>query len=273
MKRTQDSLQRFVTETMGNSDQVAITTASAQLGFLQQLTSDKAMLRQAIDRLKHRAVDYTDMQNPRMTEYQAYAIEQNQTDVKELFIERTCAEVLQVGARTCTGSAMTNNAVLDEVNTRSDRGGSGGGGGGGSTSTGQSAQSNQNRWRSESMVKTRARNITRQAAQGILGTLSSLESLVRTAAQLPERKLVVFVSDGFFINFVSSTQTYDLKRITDFATRYGTVTTPFQSGCGDWRKRVAQLQRHERGYYQRDQRDFQVLPAGLASGKPGAGSG
>ena len=221
LKRTQDSLLHFVTETMGNSDQVAITTASAQLGFLQQLTSDKTVLRQAIERLRPRSVDYTDMQNPRMTEYQAYAIEQNQTDVKELLIERTCAEVLKVGSLRCTGSAMSNNAVLDEVNTRSDRGGGGGGGRGGSTS--QSAQGNQDRWRAESMVKSRARIITRQAAQGILGTLSSLESLVRTAAQLPERKLVVFVSDGFFINFVSSTQVYDLKRITDFATRYGTV--------------------------------------------------
>jgi VWFA-related protein len=224
LKRTQDSLLRFVTETMGNTDQVAITTASSQLGFLQQLTSDKTMLRQAIERLKPRGVDYTDLQNPRMTEYQAYAIEQNHTDVKELFIERTCAEVLHVGARTCTGAAMTNNAVLDEVNTRSDRGGSGGGGGStGSSRTGQSALGNQSRWRAENMVKARARNITRQAAQGILGTLSSLESLVRTAAQLPERKLIVFVSDGFFINFVSSTQVYDLKRITDLATRYGTV--------------------------------------------------
>ena len=221
IKRTQDSLLRFVTETMGSSDQVAITTASAQLGFLQQLTSDKTVLRQAIERLKPRAVDYTDMQVPRMTEYQAYAIEQNHTDVKEVFIERTCAEVLKVGSNTCTGSAMTNNAVLDEVNTRSDRGGSGGGGGGGSTS--QSAQGNRERWRAESIVKSRARIITKQAAQGILATLHSLESLVRTAAQLPERKLVVFVSDGFFINFVSSTQVYDLKRITDFATRYGTV--------------------------------------------------
>lgn len=223
MRRTQDSLQRFVTETMGTSDQVAITAASAQLGFLQQLTSDKTVLRQAIERLKPRSADYSDMQNPRMTEYQAYAIEQNQTDVKELFIERTCAEVLKVGSLRCTGSAMSNNAVLDEVNNRSDRGGGGGGGGGGSGSTSQSAQGNQDRWRAENIVKSRARIITRQAAQGILGTLSSLESLVRTAAELPERKLVVFVSDGFFINFVSSTQVYDLKRITDFATRYGTV--------------------------------------------------
>jgi len=123
---------------------------------------------------------------------------------------------------------MSNNAVLDEVNTRSDRGGSSGGGGGGSTGSNRTSPSarstaNEARWRAENLVKSRARGITRQSAQGILGTLSSLESLVRNAAQLPERKLVVFVSDGFFINFVSSTQVYDLKRITDFATRFGTV--------------------------------------------------
>ena len=205
MRRTQDSLQHFVTETMGNSDQIAISTATAQLGFLQQLTSDKTVLRQAIERLKPRSVDYTDMQMPRMSEYHAYAIEQNQTDVKEPFIERTCAEVLKVPSNMCSGAAMTNNAVLDEGNPS------------------QSNQSNQARWRAENIVKSRARIITKQAAQGILATLSSLESLVRNAAQLPERKLVVFVSDGFFINFVSSTQTYDLKRITDLATRYGTV--------------------------------------------------
>ncbi|HEU4834674.1 MAG TPA: VWA domain-containing protein [Pyrinomonadaceae bacterium] len=225
MKRTQDALQRFVTEAMGNSDQVAITTASAQLGFLQQLTNDKSVLRQAIERLKPRAVDYSDMQAPAMTEYQAWAIEQNHTDVKELFIERTCSEVLHVGAMACTGAGMSNNAVLDEVNTRSDKRGSSGGSSTGSNRTGTNAAAagNQARWRAESMVKSRARGITRQSAQGILGTLSSLESLIRTAANLPERKLVVFVSDGFFINFGSSTQVYDLKRITDFATRYGTV--------------------------------------------------
>jgi VWFA-related protein len=223
MQRTQEALQRFVTETMGDSDQVAITTASAQLGFLQQLTNDKTVLRQTIERLKPRYVDYTDTQSPPMTEYQAWAIEQNYSDVKEIFIERTCAEVFRAP---CSGGGMSNNAVLDEVNTRSDRRGSSRGGSTSSTnrtSPGATAAGNQSRWRAESMVKSRARGITKQSAQAILVTLSSLESLIRTAAQLPERKLVVFVSDGFFINFVSSSQVYDLKRITDFATRYGTV--------------------------------------------------
>jgi hypothetical protein len=57
----------------------------------------------------------------------------------------------------------------------------------------------------------------------ISATLSSLESLVRKAAVLPERKLILFISDGFFINFVSLTQVYDLRRLTDAAARTGTV--------------------------------------------------
>lgn len=219
MRRTRETLQRFVTDTMGNADQVAITTASGQLGFLQQLTNDKTVLGLAIERLTPRSYNVTDMQDPPMTEYQAYAIEQNHTDVKELFVERTCVDVLKVKAGMCSGAGMTNNAVLDENNARSDRRGSSGGGGSSSSAAGV----NTARWRSESIVKSRARRITRQAAQVILGTLSSLESLVRRAASLPERKLLIFVSDGFFINFVSSTQVYDLRRLTDAATRTGTV--------------------------------------------------
>lgn len=222
MRRTRDTLQRFVTDTMGNADQVAITTASGQLGFLQQLTNDKTVLGLAIERLKPRSHSVTDMQDPPMTEYQAYAIEQNHTDVRELFVEKTCVHVLKETARACSGAGMTNNAVLDEVNTRSDRGGGSSGGGSGGSSP-RAGGVNTARWRAETIVKSRARVITRQAAQVILGTLSSLESLVRRAASLPERKLLIFVSEGFFINFVSSTQVYDLRRLTDAATRTGTV--------------------------------------------------
>src|SRR5262249_39917842 len=141
-----------------------------------------------------------------------------------VFIEQTCKTVLQVPQAQCTGAGMTNYAVLDENNTRSDKGGSSGGGRTGSSTTGGNvANANQYRWRAENMVQQRARVITRHSAQIILGTLSSLESLVRRAASLPQRKLLIFVSEGFFINFVSSTQVYDLRRITDAASRSGTV--------------------------------------------------
>lgn len=220
LMRTQDALKRFVSENMGTADSVAITTASGQLGFLQQLTNDKQVLELAIKRIKPRYKDVTDMGDPPMTEYHAYAIEQNQGDVREFFIEKTCAAVLKIKPELCSGAGMTNFAVLDEVNTRSDRGS---GGGTGSRTSGPVASPNSYRWRAESIVKNRARLITRQAGQVILSTLSSLESLVRRAAALPERKLIVFISDGFFINFVSSTQVYDLRRLTDAATRTGTV--------------------------------------------------
>lgn len=205
MVRTKESLQQFVNNTMGESDQIAITTASGQLGFLQQLTGDKAVLKLAIERLKPRSYEVSDMQLPPMTEYHAYAIEQGHTDVKEVFVEQTCKDVLKVRPAECSGAAMTNNAVLDE------------------TPSGTAASTNRARWKSETIVKQRARVITRQAAHVILGTLLSLETLVRRAAPLPQRKLLIFLSEGFFINFVSSSQVYDLRRITDAASRSGTV--------------------------------------------------
>ena len=237
MSQTKEVLKRFVAEKMGERDQVAITSASGQLGFLQQLSSDKKLLSMIVDRLKYRSYDVTDVGGggPPMTEYQAYAIEQGQTDVKEIFVEQTCKDVLQVSANQCSGSGMTNFAVLDENNARAGKGSSSTGGGtggsttgggstgGGSRAGGSAAGSNQARWRAENIVKGRARGITRQATQVTLGTLSSLESLVRRAAVLPQRKLLIFVSEGFFINFVSSTQVYDLRRITDAASRSGTV--------------------------------------------------
>ncbi|HEY8226965.1 MAG TPA: VWA domain-containing protein, partial [Pyrinomonadaceae bacterium] len=220
LTRTREALQRFVTDKMGTADLIAITTASGQLGFLQQLTNDKTVLNLAIERLKTRYRDVSDMGDPPMTEYQAYAIEQNHTDVKELFIEKTCAGTLHVKPDLCTGAGMTNYAVLDEDNTRSDRRGSTSG----SRSSSPSATAvNMWRWRAESIVKSRAQRVTHEATQVTLVTLSSLESLIRRAAVLPERKLIIFVSDGFFINFVSSTQGYDLRRLTDAATRTGTV--------------------------------------------------
>src|SRR6266850_1339520 len=254
--RTRRTLQQFVDKVMGDSDQVAITTASGQLGFLQQLTNNKAVLGLAIERLKPRQYSVTDMQDPPMTEYQAYAIEQNQPDVIELFVEKTCQDAFKIGSRPCTNATMTNNAVLDEVNTRSDRQGSSSGGSGNSTSgrTGPSAAGNTARMQAERIVRSRARVITRQATQVTLGTLTSLESPVRRAAPLPERKLLIFVSDGFFINFISSSQAYDLRRITDAAMRTGTVvytvdarglvsgmTDATKSGLFDTSGRVARI--------------------------------
>jgi VWFA-related protein len=75
----------------------------------------------------------------------------------------------------------------------------------------------------ERQVRSRARIIGCQAAQVTLGMLGSLEGLIRTSSPIRERKLMIFISDGFFPNYLRSTNTYDLHRIADIALRSGTV--------------------------------------------------
>src|SRR3989442_9294841 len=71
MAHTQKMLLRFIEREMGQNDEAAVTSASGQIGFLQQLTDNKAVLRQAVDRLRARPYSIRDGERPPMTEYQA----------------------------------------------------------------------------------------------------------------------------------------------------------------------------------------------------------
>jgi VWFA-related protein len=74
-------------------------------------------------------------------------------------------------------------------------------------------------------VKNRARAILLQAASVISNTYGSLESLMRSSAQLPGRKLVFFISDGFLLDTGprNSDPRGKLNQITDTALRAGVV--------------------------------------------------
>ncbi|HEX7957865.1 MAG TPA: VWA domain-containing protein, partial [Pyrinomonadaceae bacterium] len=89
LQRTRETMLRFVDEQMGQNDSAAVFTASGQLGFLQQLTDDKTVLRLAVKRLAPRWVDTreTGEQNP-ITEFQAFAIERGDRTVLDYFIDR-----------------------------------------------------------------------------------------------------------------------------------------------------------------------------------------
>ncbi len=50
------------------------------------------------------------------------------------------------------------------------------------------------------IVKNRAQQIAVESAPATDNTLRLLEGLMRTAAQLPGRKLVFVISDGFYLN-------------------------------------------------------------------------
>ena len=182
--RTRQMLTRFVDAQMRQNDRVMIVAASGQLGFLQQLTDDKAVLRAAIARLSAaRQQTVTDHERPTMNVVQAIAIEQGHPDVVEFYIDQTIKE---------------NPAFA-----------------GGSPES-QRAQAGH-------YVRRRAGSLIEIAASVAGRTLESLRGLIRTSAQFPGRKLVYFVSDGFEVELRRSNTLDLIRRVTDAALRSGVV--------------------------------------------------
>jgi hypothetical protein len=83
------TITSFIEKDMGQNDQAAITSASGQIGFLQQLTNDRMVLRTALDRLKPKTFFTRDSARPAMNEYQAMLIDRRDRDVLEIFIAET----------------------------------------------------------------------------------------------------------------------------------------------------------------------------------------
>lgn len=90
--RTRKMLLRFIETQIGQNDQALIASASPQVGFLQQLTSDKTVLRAAVARLSSREVALRDFERPRMEVSQAVMIERNEPGILSYFIDQTLKE-------------------------------------------------------------------------------------------------------------------------------------------------------------------------------------
>jgi VWFA-related protein len=73
------------------------------------------------------------------------------------------------------------------------------------------------------MVQNRVRQISAQSRMVTTDLLEVLESLMRSSASLPGRKLVFFISDGFITNVRGSNALVLLKRVTDLAAQSGVV--------------------------------------------------
>lgn len=176
VQTTRKLITNFIDKEMGQNDEAAISSASGQIGFLQQLTDNKTVLHAALERLKFRPYTVRDSDRPVMTEYQALLITENNFDVTDYFV----------------GETIRVNPGL----------------------TRESA---------ESLVNARAHSIAQQAAVVTMNTLSGLESLIRAANKLPGRKLVFFISGGFFLDDRNSDSRSRLQRITSAAARSGVV--------------------------------------------------
>ena len=85
--RTREALLRFIDEELGQNDQAAVTSASGQVGFLQQFTAERAVLRAAAGRIKPRPYSVRDGQSPPMTEVHALAVSRRDLNVVGFFAD------------------------------------------------------------------------------------------------------------------------------------------------------------------------------------------
>jgi VWFA-related protein len=173
---TRKLITHFIEQDMGQNDEAAITSASGQIGFLQQLTDNKSVLRVALERLKIRPYSMRDYDRPTMSEYQALLFSNYDRDVRDYFIDETLRQ----------NPGMTRDSA-------------------------------------EALLSGRANALLQQAGNVTAGSLAGLEGLVRSANKLPGRKLVFFISGGFFLDDRNSDLRYRLQRITSAAARSGVV--------------------------------------------------
>jgi VWFA-related protein len=89
MKRAKETISKFIDREMGQNDLVAVASASGQIGFLQQYTDNKAVLKMAVDRLSYKSFATRDIEPPVMTDGQAVLIEQGNKDVQDYFVQET----------------------------------------------------------------------------------------------------------------------------------------------------------------------------------------
>src|SRR5688572_6303020 len=167
---TKKLLTRFVEREMGQNDQVVFIAASGQIGFLQQLTDNKAVLLKAIERVTSRQSKSRDSQSPPMSEFQALQIDQRNEDVKGVYIDYLLRENPMLG-----------------------------------------------RAQAEQEVRGRATAILRFAAASTTNTLSSLQKMLEDFRELPGRKVLFLLSDGFLINSRNSDVGERIRRVTTSA--------------------------------------------------------
>jgi VWFA-related protein len=72
-----------------------------------------------------------------------------------------------------------------------------------------------------SMASGKAQQIAAENSFEAKATLATLEDVVRSVRVLPGRKSVILLSDGFFLGGSQASNYYDLRQITDAATRAG----------------------------------------------------
>ena len=183
--RTRSALAHFLDEEMAPGDTAAFVTASGQLGFLQQFTDNKVVLRAALARLRPIPDAVRDTDHPPMSAHIAVRIANGDRDAAGFYVDEIIKGLV---TKKGGGRGMNSNAVFE-------------------------------------MVKGRATNIAKGMESVTAASLGSLEQLVRVAGQIEGRKLIFFISDGFYLDGknMASGANHRLQLVTDVAARTGSV--------------------------------------------------
>jgi len=187
LTRARKALLHFVDQQLNAEDRVAIISSSGQIGFLQQLTDNSAVLHEAIARLAYKwnpeAAGTT-----RISEYVASRIED--AGDRSLFAYLMESVKLEYG--------MGMGALRGAHNN---------------DSAGQAAR----------LLKSRIGQINAQSKVTNANTLEALRGVMQSATNLPGRKLVFFLSDGFIVDPRGSNALSLVHEATRIAARTGAV--------------------------------------------------
>ena len=168
MNRTRMMLRRFLEREMTSKDTVAITTASGQVGFLEQFTSNRAVLDEAMKRLAPKPYNtegYSAGGSAKITEYMAFQLNTGKSDTK---LMNAYIEECMKGSNMFRVMKKLTEPLLRQA--------------------------------CETEVKNSSRAILLQAGQVTQNTYNSLSSVMRSLSRAPGRKLAFFISDGFLLD-------------------------------------------------------------------------
>ncbi|HEX8746985.1 MAG TPA: VWA domain-containing protein, partial [Pyrinomonadaceae bacterium] len=121
LKRAKEAVTRYIDKEMGQNDLVAITSASGQIGFLQQYTDNKDVLRAALARISYRNLDPRDTERPPMSIYNALLIDRGDQGVNTYFIDETMRQNPGMGFPTAQAIVKGRANVLLQQMERTNR--------------------------------------------------------------------------------------------------------------------------------------------------------
>jgi VWFA-related protein len=202
LSRARKALIRFVDDQMNPNDQVAIVSSSGQIGFLQQLTNNPAVLHAAIGRLNNKQVKEGYPGKTQISEYMASQIEDYRNKQLLAYLMEATKVEQQMGPGIRHGDHRPAAS-----------------------------------YSSLPFIENRINQINSQARITTVGTLDALKGLMLSSAALPGRKVVFFLSDGFLVSERRSGVVEALEAVTEAAKRSGVIVytmdvrgTAFTSG-------------------------------------------